>query len=124
MRNDKWQIGFQTHDSYFEDTVSHEKVIVTWTDYRKTQWRGYEQYNRFLKTIVEDTTKFINYEFLEIFIKRNIPDLWSFRSDTTIVSDERFASVFGVTEQEAIEHYTNRFSKSIKERRKKRKDRM
>lgn len=124
MRNDKWQIRFQPRLSYFEDTVSLEKVIVTGTDYRKTQLRGYEQYNRFLKTIVEDTTKFINYEFLEIFIKRNIPDLWSFRSDTTIVSDERFASVFGVTEQEAIEHYTNRFSKSINERRKNRKDRM
>lgn len=124
MRNNKWQLRFQPRMVIFEDTLSLEKVIVTGTEYRKTQLRGYEQYNRFLKTIVEDSTKFINYEFLEIFIRRNIPDLWAFRSDTTIVSDEQFASVFGVTEQDAIDHYTNKFSKKMNDRRKARKERI
>lgn len=124
MRNNKWQLRFQPRMCIMGDTVNLEKVIVTGPEYRRTQLRGYEQYNKFLSTIIDDSTKFINYNLLEIFIERNLPDLWSFKSDTTFVSDEEFSSIFGVTEKQAIDHYTNKFSKRLNARRISRREKM
>lgn len=124
MRNNKWQLRFQPRMCIMGDTVNLEKVIVTGPEYRRVQLRGYEQYNKFLSTIIDDSTRFINYGLLEIFIERNLPDLWSFKTDTTFVSDEEFSSIFGVTEKQAIDHYTNKFSKRLNARRISRRDKM
>ena len=61
---------------------------------------------------------------LELFIKRNIPELYSFKSDTSRVSDEQFASVYGVTQKEAIEHYTNKIARSMNRSRIRRREKM
>lgn len=124
MRNNKWQLRFQPKMVVMGDTILLEKVIVTGPEYRRAQLRGYEQYNKFLSTIIEDSTRFINYGLLEIFIERNLPEVWMYREDTTYVSDEEFASVFGVTERQAIDHYTNKFSKMMNKRRIAKKERM
>lgn len=86
--------------------------------------KGYEQYRKFLDSIISDPDSFINIGQLEIFIKRNIPELYKFRTDSSAVSDEEFASVYGVTEQAAVEHYTNKFRYQKNERRKSRTDKM
>ena len=86
--------------------------------------KGYEQYDKFLSKIIDDSTAFINVRQLEIFLKRNIPELYSYKTDSTYVSDEEFLSVYGVSEKQAIEHYTNKFAKNMNERRKARKDKM
>ena len=111
MMDSKWQLRFFPDMFVMEDSIRLDSVIITGKDYRKAQLRGYQQYERFLASIVQDTTRFVNMSQLEIFIQRNIPQLYAFKSDTTKVSDEQFASVYGVTEKEAIEHYTNKIAR-------------
>ena len=107
MLDPLWQMRLKPSMFILSDTVALDAVYITGKDYRREQLRGYERYNRFLRRIVSDTTAFINKRKLEIFIRRNIPALYAFRLDSSIVSEERFLSVFGVSEREAIEHYTN-----------------
>ena len=111
MMDSKWQLRFFPDMFVLEDSVRLDSVIITGKDYRKAQLRGYQQYERFLSSIVQDTTRFVNMRQLEIFIQRNIPQLYAFKADTTRVSDEEFASVYGVTEKQAIEHYTNKIAR-------------
>ena len=105
-----------------EDTLGLDPILITGQEYRNEQMRGYRRYEKFLQSIVTDSMEFVNMRLLEIFIERNIPALYAFRTDSTFVSDAEFASAFGVTEQEAIEHYTDKLARSANERRKARKE--
>ena len=124
MRDSRWQLRFFPDMYVLEDSIRLEPVIITGAGYRKAQLKGYEQYDRFLSRIIEDSTAFINVRQLEIFLKRNIPALYAFKTDSTYVSEEEFLSAYGVSEQQAIEHYTNTLAKNMNERRKARKDKM
>ena len=106
MMDSRWQLRLNPDMFVLADSVRLDPVIVTGAQYRKAQLRGYQQYQRFLDSIVTDTTLFINKHDLEIFLERNLPELYALRQDTTFVSDEQFASLYGVTEREAVEHYT------------------
>lgn len=117
MQDSKWQLRFNPDMFILEDSTRLEPVIITGKDYRKAQLKGYEQYERFLAKIVQDTTKFININQLEIFLERNIPDVFAFKTDSTEVSDEMFYSYYGVSEQQAVEHYTDYFAKRRNSRR-------
>lgn len=99
-------------------------VYISGRRYRRAQIRGYERYERFLDSIVSDSTLFIRSGQLEIFLKRNLPELWALRTDTSYVSDERFASIYGVTEQQAVQHYTDRFRKGLNSRREARREKV
>ena len=119
-----WQLRLWPDMAILGDTVRLDGIAVTGTDYRKAQLRGYQQYERFLSTIISDTTRFIDLRQLEIFLRRNIPALYAMRTDSTEVSDEAFASVYGATEKEAVDHYTSRIAVALNERRKARRERM
>ena len=118
MMDSKWQARFYPDLFVMGDSLRLDPVIVTGTGYRKAQLKGYQQYEKFLSTIISDTTKFINMGQLELFLQRNIPQIYAFKSDSTEVSDEQFYSYYGVSEQQAIDHYTNKFIKNRNERRK------
>ena len=118
MQDSKWQLRFYPDMYILEDSLRLDSVVITGADYRKAQLRGYQQYERFLRTIVQDTTRFINVWQLEIFLERNIPQVYRFKNDTSYVSDEVFESYYGVTEQKAVEHYTNEIARRINEHRK------
>ena len=122
MMDSQWQLRFYPQMYVLEDTLGLDPVLITGQEYRNEQMRGYRRYEKFLQSIVTDSMEFVNMRLLEIFIERNIPALYAFRTDSTFVSDAEFASAFGVTEQQAIEHYTNRLAKSANERRKARKE--
>lgn len=124
MQDSRWQLRFYPDMYILGDSIRLEPVIITGNDYRRSQLKGYQQYERFLSTIVTDTMKFVNMWQLEIFIQRNIPELYAFKTDSTYVSDEQFASVYGVTEKQAIEHYTNKLARKMNERRKSRREKM
>lgn len=110
MQDPAWQLRF-TPDMYIlGDSTRLESVIITGEGYRKAQLKGYEQYERFLSKIVSDTTRFIDIGQLEIFLERNIPQVFAFKADSSEVSDERFLSAYGVSEREALEHYTDRIA--------------
>ena len=131
MQDELWQLRFyprlEMPDQVGHDgTVGHylEPIYITGAKYRESQLKGYERYNRFLDSIIRDSTRFIDLTKLEIFIQRNIPDLYAFKTDSTIVDGARFESVFGVTEQEAIDHYTRKISKRRNARRAARSEEM
>ena len=136
MQDEEWQLRFYPEMHIMEDTLHMDQVIITGAKYRKAQLRGYQQYEKFLASIVTDSTRFINMRQLELFIQRNIPDLYAFKVDSTEVADEHFnaildtqvassfASEFGVTGREAIEHYTNTISKHRNARRWERRNEM
>lgn len=124
MQDSKWQLRFFPDMYVLGDSIRLEPVVITGRDYRKAQLKGYQQYERFLASIVSDTTRFINVWQLELFLQRNIPEVYAFRSDSTEVSDEQFASVYGVTEQQAVDHYTNKIAKRWNNRKKSLRGRM
>ena len=122
MMDPQWQLRFYPRMYVLEDTLGLDPILITGQEYRNEQMRGYRRYEKFLQSIVTDSMEFVNMRLLEIFIERNIHALYAFRTDSTFVSDAEFASAFGVTEQQAIGHYTNRLAKSANERRKARKE--
>ena len=121
MQDELWQLRFyptlQTPGQAGGDVRKLEPIYVTGAKYRESQLKGYERYNRFLDSIIRDSTRFIDLKKLEVFIQRNIPDLYAFKKDSTIVSEAKFASAYGVTEQDAIDHYTRKISKRRNARR-------
>ena len=124
MRDSRWQLRLHPDMFVLEDSLRLDDVVITGLDYRKAQLRGYQQYEKFLSRIINDTLAFVDLRNLEIFIERNIPQVYALKTDTTFVSDEVFASYFGVTEQEAIEHYTNKFLRRRNEWRKANRQKM
>lgn len=124
MQDSKWQLRFYPNMYVLDDSLKLDPVIITGAQYRKAQLRGYQQYLRFISSIITDSTTFIDLRNLEIFIERNIPQVYRFKKDSSFVSDEQFRSFYGVTQQEAIRHYTRRLAQMMNERRKQRKGRM
>ena len=124
MQDSRWQLRLHPDMFVLEDSLRLDDVVVTGADYRRSQLRGYQQYEKFLRRIVTDTLAFVDLRNLEIFIERNIPQVYALKTDTTFVSDEVFESYFGVSEQEAIEHYTNKFLRRRNEWRKANRQKM
>lgn len=124
MLDSRWQLRLIPQLYVLEDSALLDPVIVTGCDYRKAQLKGYEQYRRFISSIITDPTQLIDIHQLEVFIKRNIPALYRFKTDSSFVSDERFESAYGVTEKQAMSHYTNELALWRNERRKSRKKTM
>ena len=136
MQDEQWQLRFYPEMHILEDTLKLDQVVITGAKYRKAQLKGYQQYEKYLASIVTDSTRFINMRLLELFIQRNIPDLYAFKADSTEVADKHFnaildtkvagsfASDFGVTGRDAIEHYTNTISKRLNARRWEQREKM
>ena len=124
MQDSKWQLRFRPQMYIMQDTLNLDPVIITGAEYRKGQLKGYQQYEKFLATIVTNQDEFVNWWLLELFIERNMPDLYAFKTDSTYVSDEEFASVYGVTEKEAIEHYTDDLARKANNKRISRREKM
>lgn len=108
MRDSKWQIRLYPDLFVLEDSLRLDPVVITGENYRKAQLKGYQQYRKFIESIIVDSMDMVNLKQLEIFLERNIPEIYRFRDDTTEVSDEVFASAYGVTRKQAVEHYTNK----------------
>ena len=109
MTDTDWMLRFKPQLNTPYGARELENVQVTGARYRKRQLKGYERYQRFLSSIVTDSTKFIDMRQLEIFLKRNLPQIYRFRRDSTEVSEGEFLSAYGVSEQEAVRHYTRDF---------------
>ena len=124
MHDSKWQIRLHPDMFILGDSLRLDDVVITGADYRKAQLRGYEHYRRFVNRIVTDSLKFVHIHELEVFLERNLPAVYAMRNDSSYVSDDSFASLFGVTEREAVDHYTNMLALKWNERRKNNMDRM
>lgn len=113
MLDPRWQMRLFPTMKVLSGTVPLEGVCITGNEYRRSQMRGYERYNRFLESIVSDSTRFIDRRQFEIFISRNMPDLYALRTDSLYVSDVQFQSIYGVTQKEAVEHYTDKVARWV-----------
>ena len=123
MQDSRWQLRFYPDLSVPDGVTALDPIIITGSEYRKAQLRGYQQYERFLSSIITDSARFYFARQLEVFLKRNIPEVYRFRNDTSFVSDEAFHSAFGVTQRQALDHYTNRLLLKVNSRRISMKDR-
>ena len=108
MLNNDWQFRLYPSMVIQGDSTDLEAIFITGRGYREAQLRGYERYDRFIRKIVEEDIYFVNVYQLERFVARNFPDLYALKTDSTYVSEETFQSYYGVEEQEAIEHYTQK----------------
>lgn len=106
LQDPNWQLRFYPRLYMLGDSLDLDEVLITGKEYRKLQLRGYQRYENFLNRIISDSTKLIDMRNFELFVKRNIPQLYAFRNDTTYVSEEEFVSALGVSETEARNHYT------------------
>lgn len=107
MYDSRWQLRIHPSMIAGNDTSHLESIYLTGLKYREAQLRGYERYRRFLSTIISDTTEFIRIRQLEIFIRRNFPETYAMKTDSSIVSDPVAENLFGVTQLEALRHYTD-----------------
>lgn len=124
LQDSRWQVRFHPEMALLGDTLSLDDILITGKEYRRAQLRGYQQYERFLQSIITDSTRFIDRTQLEIFVKRNIPELYALRRDSSEVTDAQFASIYGVTERQAVDHYTYGLLVRRNERKIRDKDRM
>ena len=109
MQDRDWQLRFYPDLFVAEDSLRLDPILITGEGYRKAQLKGYEHYRRFLDSIAADSTHFVDRFQLEMFLRRNLPDIYRYRTDSTAVSEEEFRSHYGITEQQALAHYTNQF---------------
>ncbi len=124
MSDSRWQLKIQPMMAIQEDTVSLDALYVTGEGYRARQLRGYERYRAFLASIITDTTDFIRVGQLEIFLERNYPQTYAMKNDSSFVTAPLAENLFGVTQREALEHYTRQLKRRLNERRKSRSDMM
>jgi len=120
MRDPRWQMRLSPCLCVLGDSLSLEPLVITGQAYRRMQLRGYQQYERFLARIVSDTSAFVNVRDLELFLRRNMPQIYAFKTDSTLVSDEEFESRYGITEALALDHYTDKLALGINRWRKSR----
>lgn len=124
MASSSWQLKLYPAMRIQDDTLSLEPVYITGEGYRKGQLRGYERYRNFLSSIITDTADLVNLGQLDIFLQRNFPQTYAMKNDSSLVSDPVAANVFGVTQAEALRHYTRDMKVYFNERRKSRSDQM
>lgn len=107
LRDSKWQLVFHPKLYFPADSMELDDVIITGKDFRKSQLRGYQQYQKFIDRIVTDSLMLTDTRNLEIFLERNFSGVVRFRTDSSFVSDEEFESSSGVSVKEVVEHYRN-----------------
>jgi len=118
MSDSEWQLKILPFMAIQEDTVSLEALYITGEKYREEQLRGYQRYRAFLASIITDTTDFIRLGQLEIFIERHYPETYAMKRDSTIIPAPQAENLFGVTQREALIHYTRQMKWRFNERRK------
>ena len=124
MQDRDWQLRFYPDLFVAEDSLRLDPILITGEGYRKAQLKGYEHYRRFLDSIAADSTHFVDRFQLEMFLRRNLPDIYRYKTDSTAVSEEEFRSHYGITEQQALVHYTNQLVVRRNRRKVSRKDDM
>ena len=106
MMDSRWRLKILPTMRIASDTLPLMPVYVTGKAYRNAQLRGYQRYQAFLASIVTDTTDMIRMHQLEIFLERHFPQTYMMKNDTSIISCPLAESLFGVTQLEALRHYT------------------
>ena len=124
MSDSNWKLKIFPVMMIASDTTVLDPLFITGKNYRARQMRGYQRYRNFIASIISDTTDFIRVAQLEIFLKRNFPQTYKMKTDSSFVSEPQAMDLFGVTQEEALRHYTRQLMVRRNESRKARKSRM
>lgn len=127
MQDPKWQLRFTPQLFYLEDSVNLNKIYITGNMYRQKQLRGYELYNRFLNSILPDSSfikSFCYVRLMEIFLKRNFPSVHNLKSDTLLHNLSYIEELLGDDGIRVIEHYTKNRIVKRNNRRKQMREKM
>ena len=124
MKDSRYQLKIRPFMTFVGDTLALEPVYITGEKYRSRQLKGYERYRSFLASIISDTTDFIRMGQLEVFLARNFPQIYAMKTDSTAMDDSVAEGIFGVTQAQAIEHYTRMWQVRANERRKRMRGKM
>ena len=121
MISSAWKLKLTPFMNVQEDTLTLDPLFITGEGYRKGQLRGYQRYRQFLESIITDTTDLVRIGQLGILLERHFPDTYAMRNDTSLISDPAANNLFGVTQADALRHYTRHARVYFNERRKARK---
>lgn len=124
MSDSEWQLKILPFMGIQNDTVPLDAIYITGERYRAGQLRGYERYRAFLSSIITDSTDFIRIRQLEIFLERYYPETYAMKRDSSYVPAPQAENLFGVTQRDALMHYSRHLKWRRNERRKDRMDMM
>lgn len=124
MSDSRWQLKIYPLMTAAGDTSKLEPVFITGKEYRSAQLRGYQRYRNFIASIVTDTMDLIRVSQLEIFLERNFPETYAMKTDSSLVQEPLAEDLFGVTQAEALRHYTKHLKLRLNDARKARRDKM
>lgn len=122
MSDSRWQLKIYPEMRIFDDDVCLAPIYITGQKYREAQLRGYQRYRNFLSSIITDTTDLVRMGQLEIFLERHFPDTYAMKRDSSLIPDPVAENLFGVSQAEALRHYTRHLKVYMNEKRKSRKD--
>lgn len=106
MIDSDWRLKFCPKMRMLGDSTWLEPVYITGKRYREEQMKGYMRYQAFLNSIITDSLDFVKIDQLEIFIRRHFPDTYAMKNDSSFVPDPVAENIFGVSQRDALEHYT------------------
>jgi hypothetical protein len=108
LQDPSWQLRFRPNLFIQGDTIDLEDIYVTGAEYRESQLKGYEQYAKFLSSIITDSTKLRYQELVELFIARNIPTLAALKNDTSAISETYMSGLYDVSYRQVLDYYERR----------------
>ncbi len=108
LQDPSWQLRFSPNLFIQGDTIDLEDIHVTGAEYRESQLKGYEQYAKFLSSIITDSTKLRYQELVELFIARNIPTLAALKNDTSAISETYMSGLYDVSYRQVLDYYERR----------------
>lgn len=106
MIGSKWKLKLSPKMETMGRMTMLEPLYITGNRYREAQMRGYERYAAFVASIITDSTRFIRIGQLEKFLERYFPETYAMKSDTSYISSPEAENLFGVSQLEALDHYT------------------
>ncbi|MGN0188616.1 MAG: hypothetical protein ACI395_03795, partial [Candidatus Cryptobacteroides sp.] len=117
MMRSEWKLRFTPVMKMLGDSIPLSPIDITGKKYRDEQMRGYRRYQAFLASIITDSTDFVRMDQLEVFLSRNFPQIYAMKNDSSFIDGADAESFFGVSQREAVEHYTKHYLKERNERR-------
>lgn len=103
-----WQLRFEPTLYILQDTIDLDDVYITGSEYKAALLRGYQQYEKYLSSIITDSSKLRFVELIEVFIERNIPELYRLKRDSSLVSDDVMRGFYDISYKEVLDYYSKR----------------
>lgn len=115
LQDPDWQLKFQPYLTIKSDSIPLEEVVISGSAFIANQKKEYDRYQKYLETIITDSTLLRNQKLLEIFLVRNkYCYLTPFRITPTEVLNHYKKGLVIKRNNKRIENITYAFDKYIK----------